>query len=189
MAPKAKAADVLRHDLLPGERITASSAVASDPSRWAAVLMLPVALALAATGLATWLGSLPATPVVGVALPVLALGFQFLPRRMYIALTDQRLICRRISRLRGTPQRAAFAVPLADLRILGYRSGKFGASIRCDIPGRRPVLLHWSRAGRKDFAKINTALVRSGAFANFDPPYPSAKSPPHGDIPRLEKRA
>jgi hypothetical protein len=123
-----------------------------------------------------------ATPVVAVALPVLGLGIQVLPRPMYVAVSDQRLICSRMSRLRGTPRRPVFAALLADLRILSYRSGKFGASLRCDMPGRKPLLLHWSRAQRKDFAEVDTALARSGAFATFDPPYPSTKNPPHGDI-------
>jgi hypothetical protein len=97
---KEKAEDVLRHDLLPGERITASSVVACDPSRWAAALLLPVALALIVAGLANWLGSVSATPVVALALPVLGLGIQVLPRPTYVAVTDQRLIRSRMSRLR-----------------------------------------------------------------------------------------
>jgi hypothetical protein len=52
----------------------------------------------------------------------------------------------------GTLGRRAFAVPLADLRVMKYRSGKCGTSIQCEIPGRKPILMHISRAGRKDFA-------------------------------------
>jgi hypothetical protein len=103
--------------------------------------VLVVTLALIAGGLLSLLGPLPASPVVGLA-PVLGLGVQFLPRPMYLVVTDRRLICSRVSRLRGTPGRRAFAVPLADLRILSYRSGKYGASLRCEIPGREPILLH-----------------------------------------------
>jgi hypothetical protein len=141
-----QAEDGLRHDLQPGERIAAGSAVTSDPSRWGAAVLPVVALALIAASLASLLGPWPASPVVALALPVLGLGVQFLPRPMYLVVTDRRLIGCRVSRLRGTPGRRAFAVPLADLRILSYRSGKNGASLRCGIPGRKPILLHWGRA-------------------------------------------
>jgi hypothetical protein len=90
---------------------------------------------------------------------------------MYLVVTDRRLIGCGVSRLRGMPGRRAFAVPLADLRILSYRSGKYGASLRCGIPGRKPILLHWGRAGRTDFAEVEKVLARSGAFAKLDPPW------------------
>jgi hypothetical protein len=57
-----------------------------------------------------------------------------------------------------------------------YRSGNYGASIRCQIPGRNPVLLHARRAGRKDFAEVLKVLARSGTFAKLDPPYPAAEN-------------
>jgi hypothetical protein len=173
---KQQADDGLRHHLQPGERIAASSAVSSDPSRWGVAVLLTVALGLTAAGLVSLLGPVPASPVLAVALPVLGLGIQFLPRPMYVAVTDRRLICSRVARLRGKPRRPAFAVPLTDLRILNYRSGKYGTSIRCEIPGRKPLLLHVGRAGRKDFAEVEMALARSGAFATLDPWYPSAEN-------------
>jgi hypothetical protein len=105
-------------------------------------------------------------------------GRSVLPRPMYLVVTDRRLICSRLSRFRGTPGRRAFAVPLADLRILSYRSGKYGASLRCGIPGRKPILLHWGWAGRKDFTEVEKVLARSGAFAKLDPSYPSAEDFP-----------
>lgn len=91
-------------------------------------------------------------------------------------VTDRRLICIRMSRPGRKLRGPAFAVPLADLRILNYRSGRHGASVRCHIPGRKPILLHVGRAGRKDFAEIEMALVRSGAFAKLDPPWPLAEN-------------
>lgn len=144
----------------------------SDSSRQGAAVLLVVALALIAAGLASLLSHLPATPVVALLGTFLGLGVQFLPRPMYLVVTDRRLICSRVSRLRGTPPRRAFAVPLADLRILDYRPGKYGASLRCEIPDRKPILLRWGRAGRKDFAEVEKVLARSGAFAKLDPPYP-----------------
>ena len=58
-----RAEEALRRDLQPGERIAVGSAVASDPSRWGAAVLLPVALALTAAGLATcwacWARCLP----------------------------------------------------------------------------------------------------------------------------------
>jgi hypothetical protein len=95
---------------------------------------------------------------------------------MYVLVTDQRLICSRISRVRGKPRRPVAAVPLADLQILNYRRGKFGASIRIKIPGGKPIMLRWDRARRADFARIEMALARSGAFAKSDPPYPAQGS-------------
>ncbi len=65
-------------------------------------------------------------------------------------------------------------MPLADLRIVSYRSGKYGASVRCEIPGAKPILLHWGRAWRTDFSEVEKVLARSCAFAQLDPPYLSA---------------
>lgn len=176
VALKRQAEEALRHDLQPGERIAAGSAVTSSPSRWGAAAMLAVALTVTGAGLASLLGLMTAGPVIALALPVLGLGIQFLPRPMYVAVTDRRLICCRLSRLRSTPGRPAFAAPLTDLRIVNHRSGKYGVSIRCEIPGRKPILLRVGRAGRKDFAEVDMVLARSGAFAKLDPPYPSAES-------------
>jgi len=118
-----RAEEALSRDLQPGERIAVGSAVASNPSRWGAAVLLPLALALTAAGLANLLGlsgPLPAGPFIALT-PVLGLGIQFLPRPMYVAVTDRRLICCRLSRLRGTLGRPAFAAPLADLRVVNYR--------------------------------------------------------------------
>jgi hypothetical protein len=38
------------------------------------------------------------------------------------------------------------------------------------------MLLHVSRARRRNFAELEMVLARSGAFAKLDPPYPSAES-------------
>ena len=172
---KRRAAEALRHDLQPGERIVADSAVTSDPSRWAAAVLLTVAVALTAAGLVSLLSPPAAGPVFAIGLPVLGLGIQFLPRPMYVAVTDRRLICIRVSRLRSTPRRGAFAMPLADIRILNSRSSNHGASIQCEIPGGKPILLHVGRAGRKEFAEVETVLARSGAFAKLEPPYPQRR--------------
>lgn len=110
---------------------------------------------------------------MAAALPALGLSIQFLPRPMYVVVTNQRLIWNRMSRFRGRPRRPAVAVPLADLHILNYRHGRFGASIRCEIPDGKPIALHWSRARRADFARVEMVLARSGAFAKSDPPYPA----------------
>lgn len=171
-----QAAEALLRDLQPGEHIAAGAAVTSDPSRWGVVAMLTLAIALTAAGLVGLLGTLQAGPVIAIGLPVLGLGSQFLPRPMYVVVTNRRLICSRMSRLRSRPRRPAFAAPLAELRILNYRSGNYGAAIRCSIPGRKPVLLHAGRAGRKDFAEVVKVLARSGAFAKLDPPWPSAEN-------------
>lgn len=173
-----QAAEALRHDLEPGEHIAAGSAVTTDPSRWALTALLTLSVVLTAAGLEGLLGPLQATPVIAVGLPIMALGIQFLPRPMYVTVTNRRLICTRMSRLRSSPRRPAFAAQLADLRILNYRSGSYGSSIRCQVPGRKPMLLHASRARRKDFAEVVQVLARSGAFAKLDPPYPSAENLP-----------
>jgi hypothetical protein len=167
-----KAADEFRRELLPGEQVAVGSMVTSDPSRWSAAVLGMACLALAADGLLSLFGSLPGSPAVAVALPVLGLGFQFLPRPIYVVVTDRRLICTPMSRFRHRSSRPVIAVPLPDLRIMDYRHGRFGASIRCEIPGRKAIVLHWGRASRADFAEVEMVLARSGAFANVDPPYP-----------------
>lgn len=110
---------------------------------------------------------------MATGLLVLGLGLQFLPRPMYVVVTNQRLICGRMSRFRRRPRRPAVEVPLADLRILNYRHGKFGASIRSEIPGGNSIVLHWGRARLADFGRVEMVLTRSGAFAKSDPPYPT----------------
>jgi hypothetical protein len=71
-------------------------------------------------------------------------------------------------------------VPLADLRIVSYRSGKYATSVLCQFPGRRPLLLH---AGREEFAGVDRALARAGAYAKLDPPYL-----PAGNLPKAAQR-
>lgn len=177
VARERQAEEALGRDLQPGERIADGSLVTSGLSRRGSAALLAVWLVLAAAGLEGLLGPLQAGPVTALAsLSSLGLGVWFLYRPMYAAVTDRRLICCRLSRLRGTPRRPALTVPLADLRIVNYRSGKYGTSIRCEIPGRKPMLLNVSRAGRKDFAEVDMVLARSGAFAKLDPKYPSAES-------------
>ena len=149
----------------------------SNPSRWGAAAFLALALAMAAGGLAILFGRQPGPltsgpVIIGLALPVLALGIQFLPRPMYVAVTGQRVICYRLPRLRSAP-RLVFAVPLVDLRIVNYRSGTYGGSMRCEVPGHKRIRLDASQAGRKEFAGVGMALARSGAFTKLDPPYPS----------------
>ena len=128
---------------------------------------------MTALGLVSLFGPLP-TPAGGFAAPLLPLVILFLPRPMVVVVTGQRLICLRLSRFRRAPRQLAFAVPLAEVRIVKYRPGKYASSIQCEIPGRSRTRLKVGRAGRKDFAKVEEALTRSGAFAKLDPPWPAA---------------
>ena len=176
VARERQAEEALGCDLLPGERIANGSLVTSGLSRRGSAALLAVWLVLAAAGLEGLLGPLQAGPVTALAsLSSLGLGVWFLYRPMYAAVTDRRLICFRLSRLRGTPRRPALTVPLADLRVVNYRSGKYGTSVWCECPGRRPMLLH---AGREEFAGVDRALARAGAYAKLDPPYLPARNLP-----------
>jgi hypothetical protein len=176
VARERQAEEALGCDLLPGERIANGSLVTSGLSRWGSAALLAVWLVLAAAGLEGLLGPLQAGPVTALAsLSSLGLGVWVLYRPMYAAVTDRRLICCRLSRLRGTPRRPALTVPLADLRVVNYRSGKYRTSVWCECPGRRPMLLH---AGREEFAGVDRALARAGAYAKLDPPYPPARNLP-----------
>jgi hypothetical protein len=181
MARKRQAEEALGRDLQPGERITARSLVTSGLSRRDSAALAAVWVVLAAAGIEGLLGPLQAGPVTALAsLASLGLGFWFLWHPMYAAVTDRRLICCPLSRLRGTARRPALTVPLADLRIVSYLSGKYATSVLCQFPGRRPLVLH---AGREEFAGVDTALARAGAFAKLDPPYPLA-----GNLPEAAHR-
>ena len=57
-----------------------------------------------------------------------------------------------------------------------YRPGKYGTSMRCGIPGRKPIRPDVGWAGRKDFGEVEQALARSGAFTHPEPPGTSAAS-------------
>lgn len=164
--------DQLRRHLVPGEQVAAGSMVTSDPSRWGAAVWGVASLALGAVGVLILLGALPSSPALTMAALALGWGVLYLPRPMYVMVTDRRLVCCRLSRFRRRPRGSVIAAPLHDLRIVAHRQGQFGASIRCEVPGRKPIVLHWSRASRADFARVEMILARSGAFAKDDPPYP-----------------
>jgi hypothetical protein len=168
-----QAEEVLRHELQTGEHLAVSAEVTSDPSRSAAAAFLALAIAVTAVGLVSLFGPLPG-PAGGFAAPLLPLGILFLPRPMLVVVTSQRLICLRLSRFRRAPRQLAFAVPLAEVRIVKYRPGKYASSIQCEIPGHKRPRLNVGRAGRKDLDKVEEALSRAGAFAKVDPPWPAA---------------
>ena len=168
-----QAEEVLRHELQAGEHLAVSAEVTSDPSRSAAAAFLALAIAVTALGLVSLFGPLPG-PAGGLAAPLLPLGILFLPRPMLVVVTSQRLICLRLSRFRRAPRQLAFAVPLAEVRIVKYRPGKYTSSIQCEIPGHKRTRLNVGRAGRKDLDKVEEALSRAGAFAKVDPPWPAA---------------
>jgi hypothetical protein len=180
MARNWQAEEALRRELQPGERIAAGSLVASGLSGKGFAALLAVCLVEVVAGLEGLVGPVQAGPVTALAslasLTSVGLGVWFLWRPMYAVVTDRRLICCRLSRLRGTPRRPALTVPLADLRIVSYRSGKYATSVWCELPGRRPVRLS---AGREEFAGMDTVLARAGAYAKLDPPYP-----PAGNLPK-----
>jgi hypothetical protein len=169
-----QAEEVLRHELQTGEHVAGSAEVTSDPSRWAAAAFLALAIAVTAVGLVSLFGLLPGPPAGGFAAPLLPLGILFLPRPMFVVVTNQRLIGLRLSRFRRAPRQLAFAVPLAEVRIVKYRPGKYASSIQCEIPGHKRTRLNFGRAGRKDLDKVEEALARAGAFAKLDPPWPAA---------------
>lgn len=93
----------------------------------------------------TWAGGagLAAACLVGA-------GIEFLPPPVLVAVTSQRLLCWRLSRLRRTPRLLVFAVPLAELRIAKYLPGRYASSIQREMPGGRRIRLQARRAGRKD---------------------------------------
>jgi hypothetical protein len=146
----------------------------SDPARWAVVVFLAPVVALLAAGLASFTGARYGPVAAGLGACLLGLGIGFLPRPMVVVVTSQRLLCWRLSRLRRAPRRLVFAVPLAELRIVSYRPGRYASSIQCELSGSRRVRLAAGRAERKDFATVEEVLERSGAFAHLDPPWPSA---------------
>lgn len=177
-AIKRQAEDAIRPMLQPGEWTRAGAAVACGPSRWDGVWVAAVALALIAEGLVSLFGPQPnllsgsLLAAVGVGFPLLAAGLA--PRPMYIAVSDQRLIGLRLSRLGSAPGRLAFAAPLSDVRITDHRRGRSRSSVRCDIRGRKRTRLNVERAWYPDFAEVTTNLRHMGAMTEWDLPYPSA---------------
>jgi hypothetical protein len=170
-AIKQQAEDAIRPMLHPGERTRAGAAVACGPTRWSIVWMAAVAFALITEGLVGVFGpqsnlvsgSLPAA--VGAGFPLLAVGMTSRP--MYIAVSDQRLIGLRLSRLGSAPRRLAFAAPLTDIRITDHRSGRSESSVRCEIRGRRRTRLSVKRSWYPDFAEVTMTLRHSGAMTEW----------------------
>jgi hypothetical protein len=169
-----QAEEVLRHELQTGEHVASSAEVTSDPSRWAVAAFLALAIAVTAVGLVSLFGPLPGPSAGGIPAPLLVVGILFLRRPMFVVVTNKRLICLRLSRFRRAPRQLAFAVPLAEVRIVKYRPGKYASSIQCEIPGHKRTRLNVGRAGRKDLDKVEEALSRAGAFAKLEPPWPAA---------------
>jgi hypothetical protein len=169
-----QAEEALRHELQPGEHVASSAEVTSDPSRWAVAAFGALAVAQVVVGLVSLFGPLPGLPAGGIPAPLLVVGILFFRRPMFVVVTSQRLICLWLSQFRRAPRQLAFAVPLAEVRIVKYHPGKYASSIQCEIPGHKRVRLNVGRAGRKDLDKVEEALSRAGAFAKLDPPWPAA---------------
>jgi hypothetical protein len=169
-----QAEEALRHELQLGEYVASSAEVTSDPSRWAAAALLALAIAQVAVGLVILFGPLPGPQAGGIFPPLLVVGILLARRPIFVVVTSQRLICLRLSQFRRAPRQLAFAVPLAEVRIVKYHPGKYASSIQCEIPGHKRIRLNVGRAGRKDLAKVEEALSRAGAFAKLDPPWPAA---------------
>jgi hypothetical protein len=168
-----QAEEALRHELQPDEHVVSSAEVTSNPSRRGVAAFLALAIAVTVLGLVTLFGSPPCTPAGGFAAPLLPLGGLMLRRPMFVVVTNQRLVCLQLSRFRREPRQLAFAVPLAEVRIVAYRPRRHVSSIQCEIPGRKRIWLDAGRAGRNDFAKVEEALARSGAFTEIEPPWPA----------------
>ncbi len=173
------AGEALWHELLPGERIVGSARVASDPPRWALAAYLALSVALMAAGLVQIFGAWPnagAGPGSFLA-PLLPLAVvAFLPRPLLVVVTSQRLIGLRLSRLQRAPRQVVFAAPLAEVRVVRYRQRRYAISVLCEIPGHRRIRLSAGRSGRTDLAEVEEALLRAGAFREFDPPWPAGAS-------------
>jgi len=175
-AIKRQAEDAIRPMLQPGERTRAGAAVACGPSRSSGAWVCAVAIALVAEGLVGIFGPQPSLlsggllAAIGAGFPILAVHFAYRP--MYIAVSDQRLIGLRLTRLGGAPGRLAFAAPLTDVRIRGHRSGRSRSSVRCEIRGRTRTRLNVERPWYPDFAHVTMELRHFGAVTDWDlPPY------------------
>ena len=176
MAIKRQAENAIRPVLRPGERTRAGAAVACGPSRLRGAWVSAVTLALVAEAAVGIFGPQPSLlsdgllAAIGAGLPLLAVHLAFQP--MYIAVSDQRLIGLRLSRLGGAPGRLAFAAPLTDVRIRGHRSGRSRSSVRCEIRGRTRTRLNVERPWYPDFAHVTMELRHFGAVTDWDlPPY------------------
>jgi hypothetical protein len=176
-AIKRQAEDAIRPMLQPGEQTRAGAAVACGPSHLGGAWVSALTLALAAEAVIGLFGPQPSLlcdgllAAIGVGFPLLAVHLAFRP--MYIAVSDQRLIGVRLSRLGGAPGRLAFAAPLADVRITGHRAGRAASSVRCEIRGRKRTRLNIERSWYGDFAEVTVALWHCGAVTEWDRlPYP-----------------
>lgn len=170
LSVKGRAEEALRHELQPGEYFLGGAAATSGPSPWPAVAVGAAGLALFAAILANV--TLPPWLLPSLT-PLLWLCPLFIPRLMYVAVTDRRLLCCRLSRLRGTARRMVFAVPLADVHVISYRSRRRWTAMRCEVPGHERIRLDVRGAWVKDFARVDEVLARSGAYEVLDPPWPS----------------
>jgi hypothetical protein len=179
-----RAEDAIQAGLQPGERLLAGAALTAGPSPWNSLWVIAGAITLIAAALGGLFGRqfiLPGAVLAaaGAAFPVAAIGLTCHP--VYVAVSDQRLIGWRLTRFRRAPLRLAFAAPLAGLRITGYRTGRHGSSVRCEIPGQKSVHLHADRSGYAGFAELGMALRHSRAITDWDPPpYPLT---PRGQYP------
>jgi hypothetical protein len=180
-AIKRQAEDAIRPMLQPGERTRAGVAVASGLCRPGGAWSIALALTLVAEVVVGIFGPQPTLlsfgllAAIGAGFPLLAVHFTRRP--MYIAVSDQRLIGLRLSRLGGVPGRLAFTAPLADVRITDHRTGRSGSSVRFEIRGRKRTRLNVERCWYPDFAELTTELGHFGAMTGWGwPPHASVAS-------------
>ena len=174
---KQQAGPWLYRVMMPGERIVAGVRAEAAPFQLPvlAIRLAALVLALAWTVLATihLIGLLSSQQAPGpspfipfLALPA-ALATQlstWLPRPVFIAVTDRQVICYRLSYFDQQPSRFLFAVPLAGARITRYRQGRWFASLRCEAPeggkvSRRRLTVH--RVWQPDLDALLAALTRA----------------------------
>src|ERR1700730_18354857 len=107
MAIKRQAENAIQPMLQPGERILAGSAVACGPSPSSGAWVPALVLALFAEALVRILGPQPSLlsvgllAAIGAGFPILAVYLAWRP--MFVAVSDQRLIGLRLSRVGGAP--------------------------------------------------------------------------------------
>jgi hypothetical protein len=159
--------DAALRPLLGEDRILIGAQVVAGPPLAIVNCVSAVVFVASGTALACALitvpGDWPASgPAIGfwvaeiAALLIGLLRFS-IQRPMLVAVTNRQFVCGRLSTFRKVPSHAVTA-PLNQVRITGYRSGRWTTTLRCQLPGMGPVRLTAVNPHRADLDRTLAAV-------------------------------
>ncbi len=115
-------------------------------------------------------GLLSIVPLLGQWVPPIELLAPAIGRRTYVAVTQRRMICIRLSWPKYQPGPVVLDVPAPVVLISGGRRGLVLDSVRCTGPGESDLGISTPRQWRSEFDQVLAALRAGGASVELNGP-------------------